>query len=261
MVNLFCGKMRILSYNILDGGANRADLLRQVIASEQPDVIGLVEADDPGVVEALANDLQMDFIHAPGNKKASALLSRLPIQSTINHALLRPRMTKSFLEAVVLDAAGAPWTFGVAHLHAHAAEKDEVVREIEMVEVLETFRPYREANRPHLLMGDFNATAPYQKIEPTLCKPSTQKEFYQNGDYLPRRAIARLLDAGYADSLRTLHPFAAETCGSFSTERPGQRVDYIFTFGIEPTRLKEARVVYTEPARQASDHYPVFLET
>ena len=45
--------MRILSYNILDGGAGRLDLLRQVVVSERPDVVGLVEADDLGIVEAL----------------------------------------------------------------------------------------------------------------------------------------------------------------------------------------------------------------
>ena len=52
----------------------------------------------------------------------------------------------------------------------------------------------------------------------------------------------------------------AETAGSFSTEFPGQRVDYIFTFGIDAARLKQACVVYDEPAKIASDHYPVFLE-
>ena len=36
--------MRLLSYNILDGGADRAELLLQVIADQQPDIVGLVEA-------------------------------------------------------------------------------------------------------------------------------------------------------------------------------------------------------------------------
>ena len=50
------------------------------------------------------------------------------------------------------------------------------------------------------------------------------------------------------------------TCGSFSTESPGQRVDYVFTFGIDPARLIKGRIVYDEPALDASDHYPAFLE-
>jgi endonuclease/exonuclease/phosphatase family metal-dependent hydrolase len=69
-----------------------------------------------------------------------------------------------------------------------------------------------------------------------------------------------LLEAGYADSLRTLYPILSETSGSFSTETPGQRVDFIFTFGMDASRLIKARVVYDEPSRDASDHYPVRLE-
>jgi endonuclease/exonuclease/phosphatase family metal-dependent hydrolase len=202
----------------------------------------------------------MDFIHAPGNKKASALLSRYPIRHSINHAPGHRAITKSLLEAAVVDPSGTEWTFGVLHLHAHATEEDERIRESEIAQVLEIFRPHRQGGRGHLLMGDFNANAPYQKIEPTLCKQSTQKEFYLNGGHLPRRVIGRVLDAGYADSLRTLYPLMSETSGSFSTEMPGQRVDYIFTFAVDAARLTKARVVYDEPAKEASDHYPVFLD-
>lgn len=252
--------MRILSYNILDGGAPRLPLLRQVIQAERPDVVGLVEADDPHVVEALANSLQMDFIHAPGNTKASALLSRYPIRYSINHAPQHPNLAKSLLQAAVVDPTGTEWVFGVLHLHAHATERDETIREHELREVLEIFHPHRQAKRPHLLMGDFNSNAPYQQIEPTICKESTRREFYSNGGYLPRRAIGRVLEAGYSDSLHTLYPVMSATAGSFNTRSPGQRVDYIFTYAIDPKRLFKGRIVYDEPARDASDHYPVFLE-
>lgn len=254
--------MRIVSHNILDGGADRTDLLGRVIESQRPDVVGLVEAEDASVVATVANRLGMDFIQAAGNKQgsAAALLSRFPIRHSINHAPQHPAITKSLLEAAVVDRSGNEWTLGVLHLHAHATEADEQIRAREIAEALEIFRPHREAHRPHLLMGDFNANAPYQAIEPSLCKMSTRREWYQNGGKLPRRVIARVLEAGYRDSLRLRHPAMAETAGSFSTEFPGQRVDYIFTFGIDAARLKQARVVYDEPARAASDHYPVFLE-
>src|SRR5687767_7096636 len=110
--------MRILSYNILDGGADRLDALTQVIEAQQPDVVALVEADDAGVVESLASRLGMDFIHAPGNSHGSALLSRFPITETVNHALLHPALEKSLLEATVTTPGGADLTLGVVHLHA-----------------------------------------------------------------------------------------------------------------------------------------------
>src|SRR3712207_3021190 len=86
--------MRVLSFNILDGGSDRALLLGDVIESQRPDLVALVEADDPAVVERLARRLHMDFIHAAGNTHASALLSRFPIRESINHAPFYPALEK-----------------------------------------------------------------------------------------------------------------------------------------------------------------------
>src|SRR5580765_8400226 len=121
--------MRIVSYNILDGGEGRADPIAEVIEAQRADVVALVEATDLGVVERIANRLGMDYVHAPGKTQASALLTRWTIRESINHALLRPEISKSFLEATVIDPAGGEWVFGVVHLHAHATEDDEAERE------------------------------------------------------------------------------------------------------------------------------------
>src|SRR4051812_1449347 len=45
---------RILSYNILVGGQPRIDQITSMLQSADPDVVGLVEATDPRVVEELA---------------------------------------------------------------------------------------------------------------------------------------------------------------------------------------------------------------
>jgi endonuclease/exonuclease/phosphatase family metal-dependent hydrolase len=72
--------------------------------------------------------------------------------------------------------------------------------------------------------------------------------------------VQRVLDAGYRDSLREVDPAGSETKGTFSTGFPGQRVDYVFTFGLDRSRLKAAWVYDAPPAKDASDHYPVGLE-
>ncbi len=72
--------------------------------------------------------------------------------------------------------------------------------------------------------------------------------------------MQHLLDAGYLDSLREVDPAAAETAGTFTTEFPGQRVDYVFTFGFDRPKLKKAWVTHESPAKDASDHFPVGLE-
>ena len=252
--------MRIVSYNILDGGVGRADALADVIASRRPDLVALVEAEDGAVVDVLARRLGMEALHAPGNQHASALLSRWPVRESINHAPLHEACEKSLLEATVAQPGGPQWTAFVVHLHARAAEADEDVRMRELDVLLKATEPHRAAARPHLLCGDFNANAPYQRIDPAKCKPKTRQNWEENGGRLPRRAVQRLLDAGYVDTLRELHPAAAETAGSFTTEFPGQRVDYVFAFGIGRTLLIDAWVDHSEPARGASDHFPIGAE-
>src|SRR4051812_36540958 len=97
--------MRIVSYNILDGGEGRADPLAEVIEAQRPDVVALVEAEDLNVVERIAKRVKMDFVHAPGNAHASVLMSRWTIRESINHAPLRPDLEKSLLEATVATPA------------------------------------------------------------------------------------------------------------------------------------------------------------
>jgi endonuclease/exonuclease/phosphatase family metal-dependent hydrolase len=252
--------LRFFSYNILDGGEGRADPLAEVIEAQRADVVALIEADNSDVRERISRRLKMDLIVGQGKRHAVALLTRWPIVHTINHAALLRNKPDCLLEALVRAPGGEELTLGVLHLHAHAREQDEAIREEELDNVLEVFEPHRRLRRPHLLMGDFNANSPFQLIDPEKCKPSTREEWRQNGGHIRRRAVEKILTAGYFDSYYTLHPEQAKTTGSFSTQFPGQRVDYIFTHSIPTTRLKAAWIEHDRLAKYASDHFPIGLE-
>ena len=253
-------QMRIVSYNILDGGEGRADPLAEVILAQKPDVVALVEAENVEVLARIAKRLGMDFVQAMGKKKASALLSRFPIRDSINHAAVEKKLSKSFLEATVIDASGNPWTFGVVHLPAHALEENEERREDELKIILEAFKPLRKSRTRHVLCGDFNSNSPVQKIDIAKCKKATQKEFAENGNKIPRRVVQKLLDAGYIDSLHVFDAKAAETAGTFTTQHPGQRVDYFFAFGFDPKNIRNAWIETDRLAKYASDHFPIGVE-
>lgn len=251
--------MRIFSYNILDGGEGRADPLAEVIEAQRADLVALIEADNADVLERISKRLKMDLIVAHGTRHAVALLSRWPIVHTINHGKLRKK-PDCLLEALIRTPANEMLTLGVLHLHAHAREQDEEIREEELDNLLEIFEPHRRARRPHLLLGDFNSNSPFQHIEIERCKPGTREEWRQNGGHIPRRAVEKILTAGYFDSYYTLHPEQAKTTGTFSTQYPGQRVDYIFTQAIPTSRLKSAWIEQDRLAKYASDHFPIGLE-
>ncbi len=252
--------MRIVSYNILDGGEGRADPIAEVIEAQRPDVVALVEAEDLAVVERIARRLKMDFVHAPGNAHGSVLMSRWTIIESINHAPLRPELEKSLLHATVATPGLGDVIFGVVHLHAHGREEDEAIRERELAVLLDVFRAERDAKRPHVICGDFNANAPTQQIDPARMKERTRGDWDANGGMLPRRVVQAMLDAGYVDSLHAVDHAVAETTGTFSTQYPGQRVDYLFTHGIELPRLRRAWIERDRLATYASDHYPIGLE-
>jgi endonuclease/exonuclease/phosphatase family metal-dependent hydrolase len=252
--------MRIVSYNILDGGGERESKIADTIIQQKPDIVALVEADEKRIVEHIAGEVGMNFIHAGGGRKGAALLSRWTIRKAIDHAALRSEKLKSLLEANVVEPNGQEWIIGVIHLAAHAGEADERKRETQIAIVLDVFAHHRQSHRPHLLVGDFNSNSPIQQIDPQQCKPETRKQWQANGGEIPRRVVRKILDAGYIDSLYAFDPPQAATNGSFSTEFPGQRVDYIFAFGFAAPNIKHAWIEKTPPAKDASDHFPIGAE-
>jgi endonuclease/exonuclease/phosphatase family metal-dependent hydrolase len=252
--------MRIVSYNILTGGEGRADPLAEVLLAQRADVIGLVEAEDPAVLERIAKRLNMDYVQAVGESgSASALLSRFPIRDSVNHGLIHKGISKSLLQASVSAPQGT-WQFGVVHLHARATDDDERQREAELRIVMKAFEALRSSGAAHLLMGDFNSNSPVQEIDLSKCKPATREQAAKNGGVIPRRVVQELLNAGYLDTYHSVKPQEAKTQGTFTTQFPGQRVDYIFAHSIPAGRIKTAWIEYDRLATYASDHYPIGVE-
>lgn len=252
--------MRVLSYNILDGGIGRADPIAEVIEAQRADVVVLLEADELTIVERIAHRLGMDRVVAANGSHVAAILSRLPIIDSVNHGPLRPEIDNSFVKATILSPNREPWGIYAIHLHPFGRLTDEQVRLRQIDTILDVARPMREEHRPHLLCGDFNATSPSQVIERERLKPRSQEEMDDNGGMLPRKAIARIVQAGYCDTLEMRHGAAAGRMGTFNTLSPGQRVDYIFCHSLDPYRITDAWIETDRLATYASDHYPVGVE-
>src|SRR5436190_994297 len=104
--------MRIVTYNILDGGEGRADPIAEVILAQKPDIVAITEADNLAVLERLALRLKMDYVQAAGEGHACALLSRWSIRESINHAALLADFRGSCLEAL-LESTGGKWRIAV----------------------------------------------------------------------------------------------------------------------------------------------------
>ncbi|SRR6266487_910686 len=159
---------RILSYNILIGGTDRVDLLTKIIKSRQPDIVGLVEAIDQQVVDALAENLGMQYRLSGRGKDSegwqAAILSHLPIVQTRTYT--SEVMTKQpLLEVCVQESNGCQLTVFVTHLTADFS-KAWIANHARRREVQELLRIMSSRQgTPHLLMGDFNSLVPGERLK------------------------------------------------------------------------------------------------
>ncbi len=154
---------RILSYNILVGGTRRITPLTGMIQAARPDIVGLVEATNPRVVEELAQRLEMQHVMSGRGTHTRdwqiALLSRLPIIYSEVH--VRPGiLTKPVLEVGIEAPGGRQIIVYVTHLSAAFSKgwAGDAIRRREVRELIRIMSDKQEM--PHLIMGDFNSLAP-----------------------------------------------------------------------------------------------------
>lgn len=321
--------LRVVTYNILLGGARREEHITAVLRRLNADVIALQEVSNPEFAEQLARDLGMRLVvgsASDGTGINIAVLSRLGVRRWHNHTH-RGRMLRSHLETVLVTGSAA-----IPELHLHSVHlaarfgersKGEARRLRELDAVLGDIGDSN--GTPRLIAGDFNALAPGDGVEATaffkrmaelrrarvLVRQAnglvTARPMDAGGEaeeawlrvgvdprldvgipvlpfvvypltaLLPRHAtvdrllgrtierwtVSRLLDAGYVDCFRRVHPRASGyTC---ATWMPAARIDYVFADPIMAARLRRCEVVGVRrwpdhEATFASDHHPLVAE-
>lgn len=240
--------LRVVCYNIKEGGGFRMRDIARVLRRERADVIALLEVTHRWPVEALARTLGMQMVFGRANNAFHvAWLSRLPVVRHANHR--HPGLAKTMLEIEVLWAGESLQLFAT-HL---AAGSDTLHPAHEALVIIETLRAV--ARGPHLLAGDFNALHPADVIG---TPPPEFIAMQHSIDDDPRQAIRSILGAGYLDCYRTLHPDAPGY--TFPTATPWLRLDYIFGTEEMTARLAACEVVMTSDTLRASDHFPLSAE-
>lgn len=245
--------LRIMSYNILMGGEDRLPYIVDVIQQQQPDAVALLEANDYTNAQALAQQLGMELVFGTANSEFHiAWMSRLPVKHTENHR--RAVFTKTLLE-IEVDWEGTPVSLFATHLHAGREREKEQYRISEVHAILDILRGQ---TRPHILVGDFNSLHLPDRtdIQTYLATAPNLGEEHMNEEQIPRRVLPLLLDAGYVDCYRALHP---DTPGyTYKLPAPFLRLDYIFISPSLRERLSDCDVITTERAKIASDHLPIW---
>jgi exodeoxyribonuclease III len=249
--------LRILSYNILAGGENRLPFIINVIQQQQPHLVALQEARSRSNSEALAHQLNMSIIFGEAhnrNKDHVVWLSQLPVIHAKNHSF--PIFAKTLLEIEVIWE-GMPLALFTTHLKAGQDMESEKHRIAEMQAILQHMQAHHIKSQ--VLVGDLNTLHPadhanvaaYVEVLKARGEKTPAPQF-------PRMVIPLLLEAGYVDCYRTLHPFTpADTS---YTSHHALRVDYIFASSQLVKRLFACEIIKEGDALIASDHFPIWVE-
>jgi exonuclease III len=247
--------LRVLTYNLYFGGADRLEEIYQVLAHIKADVIALTEADDPLVVATLAERLGLQHIWAEGSgDRHIATLSRYPI---LEWQIYRRRpLTQAVLETK-LDFAAGPISIYNAHFLPTLLLPFEIRRWQAIGKLLQIIHARQPG--PHLIAGDLNAIAPGDRVLQRHNPVQMRRLMAWQLNIIFRLALPRLLKAGYVDCFRRLHP----TADGF-TWMPGNlttRYDYILADSFMAAQLQSCRVVDDIAAVcTASDHLPLLAE-
>lgn len=239
--------LKALSYNIRHGGLGREHSLAAVIREAAPDLVVLQEAVSPRVVERLAAETGMHvWASRPG--QSLGFMSRVEIAHYEWHR--PPGARHPFLEIV---PAGSEFRVFGLHLSAVHSNWTERRRIREIGALLEGIKRHQEGF--HALLGDFNTLAPGETLEAGAL-PAWLRALLWLGGAIQWQVIQILLNAGYVDGYRFLHPLRKGF--TFPTYAPHVRLDYIFLPATFADRLKVCDVMQgSATAIEASDHLPL----
>lgn len=242
--------MLVMSYNIRYGGVGKEIELAAVIKQWAADVVLLQEATHPHVIAHLAE--AAGYPHYGSRRgQSTGFLSRLPVAS---HAWHLPRGARQpFLELAIEEPEMRLFAL---HLSAWFSKWSERRRHFEIRALLEGIKQHQEGF--HLLLGDFNALAPGERLEVQHFPQWIRAMVWLSGRDIARDTIQTMIDAKYADVWRRLHP--DDTGYTFPTWNPHVRLDYAFVPMKYAERVTSFEIVKSPPVvKTASDHHPIVV--
>lgn len=254
MVNI--NSIRVMTYNILNGGENRESYILDVIQAVKPDVVILQEVFNENLLRFLSQSLEMNYYLGKGNKKRKvALLSRFPVRTFKSHHPLFP-IWRNFIDANIEYEPDKTIRLIGVHPIANLGILFEIWRLWEAKYILNHVR--NSQNEPCLIAGDFNAIAPGEKVKTETMPRWLQQIIYLQGNRVYHFSLAKILSSGFTDCFRSLNSDEGFT---LPPPDPNSRLDYILVNEKMKAFLRSCWVVRESASvNQASDHYPVVAD-
>ena len=257
------GIMRALTYNLLAGEDDDTERLREatlVLRAAKPDLLVLNECSALGE----ADGARLQELEAALDMQATLARAR----SGYHVALLVRAMRVEHVE--VIDSVSTHVAL-LATLRIRSQELQVVGTHLDpfspakRLQEVELLLARMRRDRPRLLLGDLNAISPR---DAATAQPDTWVDRYRvrhldASGAIDVRALETLERNDLIDVHAALHPHTSPTRPTAryaNSERPSQRLDYIFA-SADIARTATACAPFDHPhADTASDHLPLYAD-
>ncbi len=231
--------LRLLSWNILQGGGRRADGIVAYIREGRPDIVVLQEFRAGVAGDAIRSGLRAAGLshqwiaEAPAPRDNTLLIAaRWPVDAG---DFMQDRIGPCHLAEAALDSP--TFTLLTAHFPQKAAQ-------LPLFAALAEDSPSLLAG-PALLVGDLNCGVPFED--------SDSRTFVNASEF------RRLLDLGWIDAFRSRHP--AARAFTWVSPRTGNRFRYDHCLASPAVNARIDAVRYDDAPREAglSDHAALWV--
>lgn len=252
--------MKLMTYNIFDGGQERLPFILEAVKKESPDYLTINEAngfnvDDEKILREFAEKVNLphyDISLSGEYDYHVAVFSKYPFKKV--------QKLKSLMRAcLVVELETELGEISIASFHLTPYTEDLRLPEIDLVLKSQT------GIKNSILMGDMNSLSKADQYDSSIIKDfnDTQIKKYTTDGNLRFDVTEKILSAGYHDCALELKRNKDNTVPTLLNEDSAHghmRLDYIFLSKSLLPCLGKYRVIKNELTDKASDHYPVTVE-
>ena len=251
--------MKLMTYNILDGGGRRLQLIVDAVNKEHPDYLTVNEAntfanENRKILKETSAEIGLPYFDIALSGEYDyhvAVFSKYPFIEVHEIQLL---MRACLVTLVETDLG----LLSIASLHLTPVSEDLRHSEIELIV------NFQKKYENRILMGDMNSLSKHDGYNQELIRNFNEaqlKKFTTDG-YFRLDVIEKILAAGYYDTALHLgknKTHTVPTPANTDNAHGNMRLDYIFISSSLLPHLTNYAVIKKDITDKASDHYPVIV--
>ena len=250
--------LRICHYDILNGGENRLDIIRDIIKKINPDICSLTEAVDwnknINKYKKKFQEIGYDFFYFNKSNTKYNIILLSKIKLNIN--IINKNIWHVIVEAIPEHNKDLKIFF------VHLCPKNEKYRIKEITELMNKI----DSGKKSVIIGDFNSLSSEDKYnEENLIKCFQKIKLKKFGSRkIQYKVINKIKNNNFTDTYYFFNKkfdFSVPTKLNIDiSHKQKLRIDYAFVSNCMINLVKSFKIIKNNKTEKGSDHYPIYLE-